>query len=97
MLGVFVSVTEWGLTGHRHVLQKRVQRSIVLQNMWESQGGHSRPTSHDLPGGGGSELCHLMVLWEDRVTVGRRKSCRWEPRTSKSPLGGADVARPGVD
>lgn len=28
--GVFVSVTEWGLTRHRHVLQKGVQRSIIL-------------------------------------------------------------------
>lgn len=56
MLGVSVRVAEWWLTGHRYVLQKGVQWSIILQNVWESQGDQSRPTSHNLPGEAGSEL-----------------------------------------
>lgn len=56
VLGVSVSVAEWWLTGHRYVLQKGVQWSIILQNVWESQGDQSRPTSYNLPGEAGSEL-----------------------------------------
>lgn len=45
----------------------RVQMAIVLQNMWESQGGQSRPASHNLPRGGGSEPgSPLTLLWEGR-------------------------------
>lgn len=34
-----------GLTGHGDVLQKGVWRSVVLQNMWASQGGWGRSAS----------------------------------------------------
>lgn len=83
--GVFVSVTEWGLTGHRHVLQRGVQRSIILQNTWESQEGHSRPSSHDLPGRSGSELGGpLDGALGGQVTVGRRGTCPGSPESARA-------------
>lgn len=91
-------VCEQGLAAQARAPERGPVVHCPVEHVEES--GQSRPASRDLPGEVGQNCgAHLMMVWEDQVTVDRRKICPWEPRASGHLLGGAraDVTRPSVD